>query len=271
MTHTPTAQPRVPPGAATPPAASVAGGFPGKLRVLDLFSGVGGFSLGLERTGGFETVAFCEIEPFARGILSKHWPGVPQYDDVRTLTASGLVEAGIWPDVIVGGFPCQDISLAGKGAGLGGDQSGLWREFIRLIREIGPSLVIVENVSALLRRGLGDILRDLAEAGLDAEWDCLPASFVGAPHNRDRIWIIAYPQRDEQPRQEPCFGALGRVGRIEQPVPWETHWEAALSAIRGMDDGLSRSVDRTDLMRNAVVPQLVTEIGRAILQARAAA
>jgi DNA (cytosine-5)-methyltransferase 1 len=241
-----------------------------KLKVLDLFSGSGGFSLGLERTGGFETVAFCEIEEYPRlHVLGKHWPGVPQYDDVRNLTARQLAEAGIWPDVIVGGFPCQDISLAGKGEGLGGDQSGLWREFIRLIREVGPRIVIVENVAALLKRGLGDVLRDLAEAGYDAEWDCLPASFVGAPHNRDRIWIIAYPQRDEQSRPEPCFGALGRMGRVEQPVPWDTHWEAALSALRGMDDGLSRSVDRTDLMRNAVVPQIPELIGRAILQAMA--
>jgi DNA (cytosine-5)-methyltransferase 1 len=241
-----------------------------KLRVLDLFSGSGGFSLGLERAGGFETVAFCEIEKYPRlHVLGKYWPGVPQYDDVRTLTAKRLAEAGIQPDVIVGGFPCQDLSLAGKGAGLVGDQSGLWREFIRLICEIGPRIVIVENVAALLKRGLGDILRDLAEAGYDAEWDCLPASFVGAPHNRDRIWIIAYPQRDEQSWTESCFGALGRMGRVEQPVPWDTHWEDALSALRRMDDGLSRSVDRTDMMRNAVVPQIPELIGRAILQAMA--
>jgi DNA (cytosine-5)-methyltransferase 1 len=237
------------------------------LTVLDLFAGAGGFSLGLERTGGFRTVAFCEINPFARKRLAKHWPGVPIYDDVRTLTAERLAADGIRVDVITGGFPCQDISLAGKGAGLSGDQSGLWFEFLRLIGEIRPRFVIVENVAAILRRGMGDILGGLAKAGYDAEWDCLPATFVGAPHNRDRLWLIAYPKRDEQPRQESCFGAIGRMGRVEQPVSWDTDWQVALSALRGMDDGLSRSVDRTDLMRNAVVPQIPELIGRAILEA----
>jgi DNA (cytosine-5)-methyltransferase 1 len=235
------------------------------MRVLDLFSGIGGFSLGLERTGGFKTVAFCEIEPFPRRVLAKHWPKVPCYGDVRTLTSARLAGDGIWPDVIVGGFPCQDISFAGKGAGLSGEQSSLWREFIRLVREIGPSIVIVENVAALLGRGIGDVLRDLAEAGYDAEWDCLPASFVGAPHNRDRVWIVAHPQRDKQSWSQSCFGAIGRMGRVNQPVPWDTYWEAALSSFRGMDDGLSRSVDRTDGLRNAVVPQIPELIGRAIL------
>ena len=167
-----------------------------KLRVLDLFSGIGGFSLGLERTGGFETVAFCEIEPFPRKVLAKHWPEVPIYDDVRTLGAERLAADGIAVDVICGGFPCQDISTAGKGAGLAGERSGLWSEIARLVGELRPSYVIVENVSALLGRGLGTVLGDLAEIGYDAEWHCIPASHVGAPHRRDRIWIIAYPQAD---------------------------------------------------------------------------
>lgn len=242
-----------------------------KLRVLDLFSGIGGFSLGLERTGGFETVAFCEIEEFPRRVLKKHWPEVPCYHDVRTLTSARLAEDGAWPDAIIGGFPCQDISFAGKGEGLSGEQSGLWREFARLVGEVRPSIVIVENVSALLRRGLGDVLRDLAEIGYNAEWDCIPASFVGAPHNRDRIWIVAHPERDEQSWTQSCFGQIGRMGRVEQPFPWDSTWQDALSAIRGMDDGIPRSVDRTDTLRNAVVPQIPEIIGRAIMAARAAA
>jgi DNA (cytosine-5)-methyltransferase 1 len=165
-----------------------------KLRVLDLFSGIGGFSLGLERTGGFETVAFCEIEPFPRKVLAKHWPEVPIYDDVRTLTAQRLAADGIAVDVICGGFPCQDISTAGKGAGLAGERSGLWSEIARLVGELRPSYVIVENVSALLGRGLGTVLGDLAALGYDAEWHCIPASHVCAPHRRDRIWIVAYPR-----------------------------------------------------------------------------
>src|SRR5688572_6900268 len=135
-----------------------------KLKVLDLFSGIGGFSLGLERTGGFETVAFCEIDPFCRRVLAKHWPEVRQYEDVRELTAQKLAADGIGVDVICGGFPCQDISLANNnGTGLAGEKSGLWCEFARLIGEVRPRFVIVENVSTLRSRGLGDVLSDLAE------------------------------------------------------------------------------------------------------------
>jgi DNA (cytosine-5)-methyltransferase 1 len=182
------------------------------LQVLDLFSGIGGFSLGLERTGGFKTVAFCEIEPFPRKVLVKHWPEVPQYEDVRTLTAERLAADGIAVDVICGGFPCQDISTAGKGAGLAGERSGLWREIARLVGELRPSYVIVENVSALLGRGLGTVLGDLAEIGYDAEWHCIPASHVGAPHRRDRIWIVAYPN---------SVGCLG----VKFRPKWDS-WEA---------------------------------------------
>lgn len=164
-----------------------------KLKVLDLFSGLGGFSLGLERTGGFETVAFCEIDPFCRHVLAKHWPGVLIHDDIQTLSADWLAEMGAWPDVICGGFPCQDLSYAGKGAGLAGERSGLWREYARLIGEIRPAFVVVENVAALLGRGLGDVLGDLAALGYDAEWHGIPASAIGAPHRRDRVWIVAYP------------------------------------------------------------------------------
>ena len=170
-----------------------------KLRLLDLFSGIGGFSLGLERSGGFETVAFCEIEDFPRRVLAKHWPKVPCYHDIRKLTADRLAADGIAVDAICGGFPCQDISNAGKQAGIEGERSGLWSEYARLIGELRPRVVFVENVSALLGRGLDRVLRDLAALGYDAWWDCIPASAVGAPHQRDRLWLVAYPahmQRD---------------------------------------------------------------------------
>src|SRR6516164_741255 len=123
------------------------------MNVLDLFSGIGGFSLGLERAG-MRTVAFCEIEPYCRAVLAKHWPGVPCYDDVETLTADRLRADGISVDVICGGFPCQNISIAGKGEGIAGRRSGLWKEFARIISEVRPRYVIVENVAALLGRGL---------------------------------------------------------------------------------------------------------------------
>jgi DNA (cytosine-5)-methyltransferase 1 len=165
------------------------------VKVLDLFSGIGGFSLGLERAG-FETVAFCEPNPFCQAILKKHWPTVPVYEDVRELSAERLANDGIAFDAICGGFPCQDISVAGKGAGLAGARSGLWWEFHRLIAETKPKWVIAENVSALRSRGLDEVLGSLAALGYDAEWHCIPASAVGAPHRRDRIWIVAYPNNN---------------------------------------------------------------------------
>lgn len=203
-----------------------------KLRVLDLFSGIGGFSLGLERTGGFETVAFCEIEDYPRRVLAKHWPGVPCYDDVRTLTADALSRDGIAVDVICGGFPCQDISFAGKRAGLEGERSGLWGEYARLIGELRPRFVIVENVPGLLNLGMGTVLGDLSTLGYDATWDCIPAAAVGAPHRRDRVWLIGYaddgmeptqPVDDEAPRLPDVANASGRrrgrpgIRKVEQP------------------------------------------------------
>lgn len=126
----------------------------------------------------------------------------PCYDDVRTLTAARLVADGIRADLICGGFPCQDISVAGKGAGMAGARSGLWREFARLIGEVRPRYALVENVSALRTRGLGDVLGDLAALGYDCTWHCIGAAHIGAPHIRDRIWIVAHAQRDEL-RDEP--------------------------------------------------------------------
>jgi DNA (cytosine-5)-methyltransferase 1 len=214
------------------------------LSVGSLFSGIGGFDLGLERAG-MRTMWFCEQDDYCRRVLAKHWPGVPCYPDVRALVAdagshgrdrrprqqdngpatligrkegdyardSGKASPGIgvplpvpYVDVLVGGFPCQDLSNAGKGAGLDGERSGLWSEYARLIRELRPRYVVVENVSALLARGMGRVLGDLAACGYDAEWDCIPASAVGAPHRRDRVWIIAYPNGDD--------GGPGRPGRL---------------------------------------------------------
>lgn len=235
------------------------------LKVLDLFSGIGGFSLGLERTGGFETVAFCEIEEFPRKVLRKHWPEVPIYDDVRTLTAAQLERDGISVDVICGGFPCQDISPAGKGAGINGGRSKLWFEFDRLIREVRPQIVLIENSGRLRSRGLDRVLYSLAERGYDAEWATIPAAAVGAPHWRDRIWIIAYPQRSERGK-EPYFRQIGRVGWIGQQMAWNENWETALTRFRRMDDGIPRSVASTDGYRNAVVPQIPEMIGHAILE-----
>jgi len=161
------------------------------MRVLDLFSGIGGFSLGLERAG-MRTIAFCEVDPVCRQVLRKHWPVVPIFEDVKTLSAKDIHET---VDVICGGFPCQDISVAGLGAGLAGERSGLWYQFHRLIEEAQPRYVIIENVAALRARGLDEILRCLSALGFDAEWHCIPARSVGAPHQRDRVWVVGYSDK----------------------------------------------------------------------------
>lgn len=239
-------------------------------RLLDLFSGIGGFSRGLERSGAFKTVAFCEIDPFCRKVLAKHWPEVPQYDDIRKLSAGRLAADGIMVDAICGGFPCQDISTAGPGLGLAGERSGLWSEFARLIREIRPEFAIIENVGALLGRGMETVLGDIAACGLDAEWRVVSASDLGAAHKRERVWIIAYTPS---------------IGRQEPRLSWEValnyaasvHWETsdALDAIRRGDvpavcreaDGLPNRAHRLRTLGNAVVPQIPELIGRAIAQA----
>jgi len=227
------------------------------MNVLDLFSGIGGFSLGLERAG-MKTIAFCEIDKKAQLVLKKHWPEVPIFEDVSKLKKEDINEQ---VDVICGGFPCQDISLAGRGEGLEGKRSGLWFEFHRLIKEIRPRYAIIENVSALRNRGLDEVLRGLSEIGYDAEWHCIPASAVGAPHQRDRIWIVAYPNG---------FG-LGRVGqwprqRIEA-LPEKTIWgnPPAPYVCRG-SDGIPNRVDRLKQLGNAVVPQIPEIIGCCLME-----
>ena len=190
-----------------------------KLKVLDLFSGIGGFSLGLERTGGFETTQFVEQDPKAQLVLKKHWPDVKIHDDIRTFQPTSSFSA----DLVCGGFPCQDISSAGRGVGIVGERSGLWAEMARIIGVVRPKWVIAENVSALRSKGLALVLQDLSEIGYDAEWHCIPASAIGAPHRRDRVWIIAsdvaHPERDG------C-AASPLAGGIEEAVRQESTGES---------------------------------------------
>ena len=269
-----------------------------KLKVLDLFSGIGGFSLGLERTGGFETVAFCEIDPFCQKVLAKHWPGVPIYDDIRELTESRLSADGIAVDVITGGFPCQDISLAGRRQGLSGERSGLWSELRRLAGDLLPKYVFVENTPGLLSLGLDTVLADLATLGFDAEWHCIPAAYVGADHIRDRIWIIGYPSERKpkfewwpaEPQEEvgkdasdtvctglPRWGDTGadrtdagelskRVGSALSTAPAFPREHCKHQPVLGRGiHGIPHRVDRIRALGTAVVPQIPELIGRAIL------
>ena len=244
------------------------------MKILDLFSGIGGFSLGLERAG-MQTIAFCEVDPVCRQVLKKHWPNVPIFEDVKTLTAKDIHDT---VDVICGGFPCQDISLAGRGAGLAGERSGLWYEYHRLIEEIRPRYIIIENVAALRTRGLDEVLRCLDALGYDAEWHCIPASAVSAPHQRDRVWVIAYRQSmadAEQSRSQGRLswwadqerqGELGHLGRCRtvdgQPI--ENQWNTEPDVGR-VAHGVSGRTHRLKQLGNAVVPQIPELIGRAIL------
>ena len=227
------------------------------VNVLDLFSGIGGFSIGLERAG-MRTVAFCEIDANARKVLHKHWPNVPVFTDVTKLTKDDIHEK---IDVLAGGFPCQDISTAGRGAGLQGSRSGLWFEFHRLIDEIRPRYAIIENVAALRRRGLGEVLRSLAEIGYDAEWHCIPASALGAPHQRDRIWIVAYPHSPHSEGRR----VSGRVYAEHADTVSAGWWEVEPSVGR-VANGLPGQPHRLRQLGNAVIPQIPELIGRAIME-----
>lgn len=161
------------------------------MRVGSLFSGIGGFDLGLERAG-YDIAWQVEIDPYCQRVLAKHWPSVTRYGDITTMDWATVQPV----DLLCGGFPCQDLSFAGKRAGIDGARSGLWSEYVRAIRQLRPRYVLVENVPGLLTNAyLGRVLGDLAQSGYDAEWDCLPASAIGAAHRRDRVWIVAYPSK----------------------------------------------------------------------------
>ena len=160
-----------------------------ELRLIDTFSGIGGFSYAAEKlVGGFKTVAFVECEPYCQKVLKKHWPDVPIYEDIKSYRPEPYSA-----EIICGGFPCQSISNCGHREGITEtSQSGLWYELYRVICLLRPRYVVLENVSAILSNGLGIVLGNLAEAGYNSEWWCIPASYIGACHQRDRWWLVAY-------------------------------------------------------------------------------
>ena len=166
-----------------------------KLKVLDLFSGLGGFSLGLERTGHFETVAFCDNDKFSKLILDKHWKGKKVYEDVREITKEKLIADGIeLPDVVTGGFPCQPFSVAGKQKGTSDDRH-LWPEMFRIIKALQPRIVVGENVRGIVNIQDGMVFEtvctNLEDEGYEVQAFNIPAAGVGAPHRRERIWFVA--------------------------------------------------------------------------------
>ena len=262
-----------------------------------LFAGIGGLDLGLERAG-MECKWQVEIDDYAKRVLQKHWPNVRRWDDVTTFKPTGKK----WKvDLICGGFPCQDISTAGKRAGLHGDRSGLFFEAIRVVELLRPRWLLLENVAGLLARGLDEVLATLAEVGFDAEWHCLQAADFGAPHIRDRIFIIAHADRKrsaagatDSPAREKGIPAIfddycsditntnrrpncsdtpptrpkkgqqlrGKISRIRTGSDW---W-ATEPDVGRVANGIPARVDRLRGIGNAVVPQIAEWLGRQIIE-----
>ena len=245
------------------------------MRFGSLFAGIGGFDLGLERAG-MECVWQVEINPFCRKVLEKHWPNVRRYEDVRDVGIRNLEPV----DLICGGFPCQDISNAGKRAGIEGERSGLWSEFHRIICELRPRYALVENVAALLVRGIGRVLGDLAASGYDAEWEIVSACQFGAPHSRERLFCLAYANE---------VGRRSR-GNLSGPSSRFDHWKATQGKfqwgdmelwlrsfvpncygfsdppeLKRVDEWFPERLDRVGCVGNAVVPQVAEWIGRRII------
>mgnify|MGYP003136264573 CR=1 FL=1 len=296
-----------------------------EITVLDLFSGIGGFSLGLERAGPFRTVAFCEQDQFAQRVLRKHWPDTPIFDDVRTIPTDRLGRI----DLICGGFPCQPWSVAGNQRGSEDDRD-LWPEMVRLVEKLRPKFLIGENVRGFINQpmGLQRSLSDLESIGYEAVPFIIPACAVDAPHRRDRVWIVAHADSQSEPdgtqhEQRMVANAEGNDARQfkQQPKNKEqqdrkevrTRLRDELSRsgedvadskgkrLEGCEDargagggrphsnkqlggcgegngrfwlpepdvgrvahGISNRVDRLKCLGNAVVPQVVEQIGRAI-------
>ena len=263
----------------------------GDMRHFDLFSGIGGFALGLRMAGGYETVGFCEIESFARQVLAKHWPDVPIYKDIRELDADAIGDV----DIITAGWPCQPFSRAGERKGQQDDRY-LWPEVNRLLVAVRPTWFIGENVTGLFSLGIDTVLSDLADAGYGCWPVVLPACAIDAPHRRDRIFICAYTDSDRQqeqcasggtvrrePRNDtvrlcadvPDTGGAGlQVSEQEDICGARRREEGGAAAKRSRwptEPGLCRvaygvpnRVDRLKALGNSVVPGLVAEIGRVI-------
>ena len=222
------------------------------MKFVSLFAGIGGLDLGLERTG-HECIGQVEWADYPYAVLEKHWPDVPKIRDVKDFHGT---EFGKF-DLLVGGYPCQPFSKAAHSKRYGDQhEAHLWPQVHRIICNVRPSFVLLENVAGHLELGFDRVLGDLAESGYDAEWDCIPASAVGAPHRRDRVFIIAYPNDDSESdcgeHDETRLMSQVRVPFREWPDPPEN---------LGVANGVSRRLDRLRGLGNAVVPQVAEWIG----------
>ena len=247
-----------------------------KLKILDLFSGIGGFSLGLESTGHFETAAFCEIEPYCQKVLKKHWPDVPIFDDIRKLKGKDIGAI----DIITGGYPCQPFSVAGKQKAEQ-DPRHLWPEYFRLIQELRPTWVIGENVSGHIKLGLDSVLEDLASEGYSTRTFSISASSIGANHKRERIWTVAYTNsirwneiEDENGNtfksssQETKFTTrqLKRKSSEGRQEGMGGKWWEFEPRVGRVAHGIPKRVDRLKTLGNSVVPHIPYYIGQAIVE-----
>jgi len=227
-----------------------------ELRSFHLFAGAGGGILA-DLLLGHQVIGACEIEEYPREVLLQRQrdgilPRFPIWDDVCTF--DGRPWRGTI-DVICGGFPCQDISSAGKGAGITGARSGLWKEYARIIDEVRPKYVFAENSPLLRTRGLGVVLEDLAEMGYHARWGVLGAWHVGAPHKRNRMWVHAsntclQPVEKKTNKREESFSKGSEIRHINVS---DMRWKPR-PAIRRMDDGLAFGLDRLKAIGNGQVP-----------------
>jgi DNA (cytosine-5)-methyltransferase 1 len=253
---------------------------PDALSVGSLFAGVGGFDLGLERAG-MRSVWQCEIDPYCQRVLEKHWPDVLRVRDVRDVGAGSVPRV----DVLCGGFPCQPVSDAGLKQAQE-DSRWLWPEFARVVGELRPRYVIVENVPGLRSRGFGDVLRDLAACGFDAEWDGIPAAALGAHHQRDRVVLVAYADEERRDGRPRVFGEgrrpesphgyplLQDADRLALGARWEwrrvtqaggPEWWPVEPDVDRVAYGIPDRLDRLAALGNAIVPQLAEWIGRRIV------
>ena len=232
---------------------------------LDLFSGIGGFALAAQMVGGIKTVAFCEIDPWARRVLAKNFPGTPIHDDVRTLKPNDYGRI----DLITGGYPCQPFSLAGKRQGEDDDRH-LWPEVRRITEQARPRWLVCENVIGHVTMGLDQVLDDLAGIGYSAAPPVvLPACAVGNWHRRDRVWIIANDssQHLQESQMVDAETLLSESGRIADEARLRVaEWEADQPSMVGVAHGVSHWVDRARGTGNAIVPQVAAEILRCMMR-----
>jgi len=209
------------------------------LRHLDLFSGLGGFSLGLEATGGFETVAFCDIEKFSRKVLKKHWPNVKQYKDIKELTYEQIKEDTLAPiDIVTGGYPCQPFSIAGSQRGEK-DTRHLWPDMFRIVKECKPTWVIGENVSGHIKLGLDTVLQDLESEGYSVRAFSISASSIGANHQRERVWIVAHSNLENTRQHGRRIESTWDTESIGSRASEETEWSSDSNKINGSSAGAS--------------------------------